>query len=191
MARTPLSQSQTLPSINRSFDHPPVHRGSTDYQDSRRSSLDRMSVNQQMDKLALNTQSPYHSTNASQSSIVSGLQRERGIPTAQQGPRYGGLTSPLGPRSSGASHVATRIAPPIMENPRADIYNAPDPTRGKAYAFPDPDASSINGVGGRPPSNYSRRNSFAESFSSSIFTNDSRLPPGQQGEIYWTEVTLG
>lgn len=44
-----------------------------------------------------------------------------------------------GPPTSAHSVVAGRIAPPILENPRPDIYHAPDPTAGQPYAFPDPE----------------------------------------------------
>lgn len=174
-----LQQNTTLPSINQSFDAS-SQKGGLDLQDSRRSSLD-VRVHQGMDKLALNAQSPYASANASQASLVSGLQRERGIQSnGHRGPRSSGcLASPLGSRAgeSRSGFTAGRIAPPIAENPRSDIYNAEAPTAGQAYAFPDPEAPNIPAP--RPPSTYSRRNSFADSYTSSIYTNDSRLPPGQ------------
>lgn len=174
-------QTTTLPSINQSFEAP-GQKGGGDIHDSRRSSLD-VRVHQGLDKLALNAQSPYGSTNASQASLVSGLQRERGIQTnGFRGPRSSGsLSSPLGSRAgeSRSGFTAGRIAPPIAENPRSDIYNAEAPTAGQAYAFPDPEAP--NRPTPRPPSAYSRRNSLADSYSSSIYTNDSRLPPGQHG----------
>lgn len=169
-----VPQPPTLPPMNTAID-----RGGGDYDESRRSSVDSR-MHQGMDKLALGPSSPYASANASQSSIVSGLNRERGIQiNGYRGPRYGGgPLSPLGPRGERASFNPGRIAPPILENPRAEIYNAPAPTAGQAYAFPDPDARP-----GRPPSTFSRRNSFAESFTSSIITTESsRLPHGQQGE---------
>jgi hypothetical protein len=171
-------QGQQLPSLNQTFD-PASHRGSGDYEEiSRRSSVDSR-VHQGMDRLALNQTSPYASANASQTSLVSGLQRERGIQSngSYRGPRYsGGPISPLGPRGSKSGFAAGRVAPPIMENPRSDIYNAPLPTVGQPYAFPDPDVRPE-----RPGSQYSRRGSFADSFTSSLYTTDSRLPPGQQG----------
>jgi hypothetical protein len=176
-------QTTTLPSINQNFEAS-SQKGGGDYQDSRRSSLD-VRVHQGMDKLALNNaQSPYGSTNASQASLVSGLQRERGIQTnGYRGPRSSGsMSSPLSSRAgeTRSGFTAGRIAPPIAENPRSDIYNAEAPTAGQAYAFPDPEAP--NRPAPRAPSTYSRRNSFADSFSSSIYTNDSRLPPGQHGK---------
>jgi hypothetical protein len=175
---TSNKQGQQLPSLNQTFD-PTNHRGSGDYEEvSRRSSMDSR-VHQGMDKLAINPTSPYASANASQTSLVSGLQRERGIQAngSYRGPRYsGGPISPLGPRSSKSGFAAGRVAPPIMENPRSDIYNAPVPTAGQPYAFPDPDVRPE-----RPGSQYSRRGSFADSFTSSLYTTDSRLPPGQQG----------
>lgn len=36
-------------------------------------------------------------------------------------------------------HHTGRIAPPILENPQANIYNTPDATPGQPYAFPDPE----------------------------------------------------
>ena len=171
-------QGQQLPSLNQTFD-PANSRGSGDFEDSRRSSVDSR-VHQGMDRLALNPTSPYTGANASQTSLVSGLQRERGIQTnGYRGPRYSasGPMSPVGPRSSKSGFAPGRVAPPIMENPRSDIYNAPAPTVGQPYAFPDPDVRPE-----RPGSQYSRRGSFADSFTSSLFTTDSRLPPGQQGK---------
>jgi hypothetical protein len=44
-----------------------------------------------------------------------------------------------GRNSTGPGHQNGRIAPPILENPQADIYNAPDATPGQPYAFPDPE----------------------------------------------------
>jgi hypothetical protein len=176
-------QNTTLPSINQNFEAS-SQKGAADFHDSRRSSLD-VRVHQGMDKLALSAQSPYGSTNASQASLVSGLQRERGIQTnGYRGPRSSGgsLSSPLGSRvgESRSGFTAGRIAPPIAENPRSEIYNAEAPTAGQAYAFPDPEAPAPVPA---PTSTYSRRNSFADSFSSSIYTNDSRLPPGQHGRV--------
>ena len=131
----------------------------------------------------MNPTSPYASNNVSQTSLVSGLQRERGIQSnGYRGPRYSAAgpsqMSPHGPRTGRSSFVGSRVAPPILENPKADVYAADKPTAGQAYAFPDPEAPHPRPQ--RPGSQYSRRNSYAESYTSSIFTTDSRLPAGQQ-----------
>jgi hypothetical protein len=174
----PSSQPQT----NGIQQNNPPNRGSGDFEGSQRSSF-TSNLHQGMTNLGLGPTSPYHSNNPSQTSIVSGLQQQRGIQTngyntARYSTMSNGPISPYGSVRGGRSFAAGRVAPPILENPKSEVYSADNPTRGQAYAFPDPDARP-----GRPPSTFSRRNSFAESFTSSIMTMESaRLPPGQQGE---------
>ncbi len=164
------------------------NRGSGDFDDSRRSSVASNGIHAGMHNLVLGPASPYTSNNASQTSLVSGLQRERGIQTNGYpggANRYstmsGGSISSFGSvRGGRGGFAAGRVAPPILENPKQEVYAAEAPTRGQAYAFPDPDGPLPLG---RPPSEFSRRNSFAESFTSSIMTvESSRLPPGQHGK---------
>lgn len=170
---------------NSTIPHPSIdrtqHRGSGDFDDDRRISVDSR-IHQGMDSLRLNgPTSPYNaSTNASQSSLASSLQQQRGI--TNNGQRYSAGSvpiSPLWPRNNryGAG-VAPRIAPPIAENPtRGDMYAA-EPTRGQAWAFPDTDVPP-----GRPDSTLSRRDSYASSFTNSIYSGiDRPLPAGQQGK---------
>lgn len=63
-----------------------------------------------------------------------------------------------------------------------EVYHAEKPTAGQPYAFPDPEMSDINRSSGSVEPNgskLSRRNSDHTSITSSIITNDSKLPPGQ------------
>lgn len=137
--------------------------------------------------------SPYaNSNNQSQSSIAVNLQRERGIPQSN-GVRNSGLSTtssvghaqPVSPlnhyHGESRQGFSSRTAPIISANPMKEVYNAEKPTAGQPYAFPDPDMSQSSG--GSEPANgstmLSRRNSDHTSITSSIVTNDSKLPHGQ------------
>lgn len=181
------SVAQTRQQNGLLVDHP--HRGSGDFDESRRSSVTG-SIHHGMNTLGLGptSPSPYHSNNQSQASIVSGLQQQRGIPTSNggfNGARYSTMNGPMSPyashRNSRGPFAAGRTAPPILENPKAEVYSADAPTRGQAYAFPDPDSKPTDQS--RPGSTFSRRNSYAESYASSVVTMDSRYPPGQHGKL--------
>ncbi|KAI9838608.1 MAG: hypothetical protein M1819_004922 [Sarea resinae] len=183
-----------LPTLSQSYDS--QHRASTDYppQDSRRSSIESR-MNSGFGQLAITPSSPYGSTNASQASLVSSLQRERGIVGDQS--RSNGVTvarvssnsnahlSPLGRGPSENRRLETpRIAPPISSNPRAQYGlanpNAENPTTGFAYAFPDPALAGRSSSSDDADREFSRQGSLANSIGSSLYTNDSRLPAGQR-----------
>ena len=178
----------TVPSIHRNFDDQ-----RQDPSESRRSSLDSR-MNHGIGSLALNQTSPYHSTNASQSSIVSTMQRDRNMSgdyishvNEHRGPRFP-PSSPLGGRRGRGSFPPGRTAPAISSNPRSEIYNAEAPTAGMAYAFPDPGAPAASDS---RTNSLARRESRADSIASSMFTLDSvhesRLPQGQHG---WSLFSL-
>lgn len=192
--------TSALPSLNQVHD---PSRASQDFppQESRRSSLGSQ-VNQGLNSLQLNgSNSPYtgsvnHSTTSlAQNPLAQNLSRERGITAANgaiRNSRSSGQLplSPLSPHSSESRLPGStpRIAPPIGRNPRSDVYNAFEPAPGQAYAFPDPPNVQ---PGDLPPKRaapsvedgrsgmFSRRDSDHTSITSSILTQETRLPPGQ------------
>ncbi|PVH99177.1 hypothetical protein DM02DRAFT_439562 [Periconia macrospinosa] len=145
-------------------------------------------MNAGMTHLTLSPGSPYDSQNASRVSLVSNLQQQRGITTAEQRPMGASPLSPLGPQSTVRVNQPPRRAPVINPNPRS-VSGMPDPmaaapTKGYAWAFPaEPDeerrgsSSGESSVGHSMPS---RQNSFATSVTSSIYAQDHSLPMGQK-----------
>ena len=146
-------------------------------------------MNATMGHLSIHPQSPYESQNASRVSLVSNLQQQRGITNPDSRPNG---TSPLSPnRAAPRANHPPRRAPVINPNPRS-VSGMPDPmaaapTKGFAWAFPADDydheekRTSSSGESSVDRSNApSRQGSFATSVNSSIFTTDSKLPPGQQ-----------
>ena len=191
----PSHNSLGLPTINQQYQDQSHQRGSHEFppQESRRSSLGSQ-VNTGFNNLHINSvSSPYnnHSAHQSQSSIAASLQRERGKPHTN-GVRNSGTSSiqqpmsPLAPypgesKQSFSSRTGPKAAPIISANPMKEVYNAERPTAGQPYAFPDPDMSNRSSGSGEASSSamMSRRNSDHTSITSSIVTNDSRLPTGQ------------
>lgn len=172
----------SLPSLNHGFDNRiSVHSADAHslLDSSRRSSVDsRMNVG--MTHLQIGSpQSPYESQNVSRVSLASNLHQAR-VPNG---------VSPLSPTNArlvSRNHVTPRQAP-VITNPRA-VSGIPDPTaaaptKGHAWAFPDPGdsrrgSSSDDSIDAR--GNISRQNSYAQSITSSILTTDSALPAGQK-----------
>ncbi|KAH0538871.1 hypothetical protein FGG08_004588 [Glutinoglossum americanum] len=165
----------------------PRPNGEVPHPDSRRSSFDARLGN-------LNLSSPLGSNNASQVSLTSTLQSKRGIPVdGSRGPN--GLASgrrPFSPFSQGSSNggsvVPGRTAPPINPSNRFPFPhpNAPSPTKGFPYAFPDPEVAATQTPSNRSIdrstiSGNSRNGSIGgNSLANSAFTNRSSTPPGQR-----------
>ena len=175
---------------------------------SRRSSVDSR-MNSGLSHLNIGPASPYESQNASQVSLMSNLQHQRGITSS--GPPRASITVPVSPlsgRSSVRGNQAPRIAPVINPNPRG-VSGMPDPTaaaptKGYAWAFPDsrPDSEASSRItesriaenrisenrlsesrlseSSSPERSLSRQGSFAASINSSLYTAEANMPPGQR-----------
>lgn len=148
---------------------------------SRRTSVDSR-INQGFSDMRLAGPSPYNFHNQSSGSIQNTL-------TTQRHPRPGYENMAMNRVSNGYQpsaernpepnpHRISRTAPVIGGPTAGTVARAAEPTKGQAWAFPDSDTP-------RPTPNGqayedSRRSSVADSFASSQFTSESRLPPGQR-----------
>ncbi|KAH8820341.1 hypothetical protein F5884DRAFT_658121 [Xylogone sp. PMI_703] len=164
---------------------------------SRRESVDsRLGQNFGDLKLA---NSPYHSNNHSTASIQSTLaqQRNPGLTGERLSARFSNSYQPSSqrqPDTPNHRHSLPRTAPTITGPSSGNIARAREPTKGQAWAWPDPSeechSNRFSAAASRTDETISlqstnildsRRNSFASSIdNSSIWTSDSRLPPGQR-----------
>ncbi|PNS18506.1 Protein esc1 [Sphaceloma murrayae] len=184
-------EDSQLPSIHQGPESNNGHRDSlrqsVEYhnaQESRRSSVDSR-MHSGFNNLAINPMSPYESQHPSQVSLAASLRRPEGQ----------NQLSPLSSRNQlrpQESHSSTRVAPPIVPNPRQ--YGAPDPTssrpvQGFPWAFPDTALAAVEERPKRRASSsessdsqkMSRQNSFAaSSVRSSVFSAEVPMPIGQR-----------
>lgn len=146
---------------------------------SRRESVDSR-INQEFGGMRLNA-SPYASANHSTTSIQNTLQQQRnprtGLDTLSIH-RISNGYQPSAERNPLDGMKAIRTAPTITGPTTGTIARAAEPTKGQAWAFPEDEVHRM------PSTTHSlidsRRSSVAESFASSQFTAESRLPPGQR-----------
>lgn len=144
---------------------------------SRRESVDSR-INQGLSDMRLGGNSPYASNNQSTSSIQNTLLSQRNPRPGLESLAPHRISNGYQPSADRNPEPRTiRTAPAITGPATGHIARAAEPTKGQAWAFPE---EEIQRVG--PSSQYdeSRRSSITESISSSQFTGDSRLPPGQR-----------
>ncbi|KAK4240620.1 hypothetical protein C8A03DRAFT_41834 [Achaetomium macrosporum] len=147
---------------------------------SRRESVDSR-INQGFHDMRLGN-SPYASHNQSTTSIHTTLQQQRnprpGLDSLAPH-RISNGYQPSAERNPEGHPKTMRIAPAITGPATSQIARAAEPTKGQAWAFPEeeiqrlPSAAAQSLIG-------SRRSSVAESFASSQYTTESRLPVGQR-----------
>ncbi|PSR79442.1 hypothetical protein BD289DRAFT_375489 [Coniella lustricola] len=147
---------------------------------SRRESVDSR-INQDFGGMRLGT-SPYASANHSTTSIQNTLQQQRNPRAGLDAPSIHRISNGYQP---GAERVpidnqikSIRTAPTITGPTTGTIARAAEPTKGQAWAFPEDEMHRV--PSGAHSLIDSRRSSVAESFASSQFTAESRLPPGQR-----------
>lgn len=125
--------------------------------------------------------SPYASANHSTTSIQNTLQQQRnprsGVDTISIH-RISNGYQPSAERNPLDDRIRIRTAPTITGPTTGTIARAAEPTKGQAWAFPEDEAQKL--PSGAHSLIDSRRSSVADSFASSQFTTESRLPPGQR-----------
>jgi hypothetical protein len=178
--------SPTSPGNDRRFERPSSYESATQNGASlgdslnpaaaaRRESVDSR-INQNFSDMRLGS-SPYASNNQSTSSIQNTLHTQRN-PRAPIDSlsmhRISNGYQPSADRNPEGKMI--RTAPAITGPATSHIARAAEPTKGQAWAFPEEEIQRVS------TSHYedSRRSSIAESVTSSQFTTESRLPPGQR-----------
>jgi len=149
---------------------------------SRRESVDSR-INQGFHDMRLGN-SPYASHNPSTTSIHTTLQQHRnprpGLDSLAVH-RISNGYQPSADRTPDGHPKTMRIAPAITGPATSQIARAAEPTKGQAWAFPEEEIQRVPSASAATPSLIdSRRSSIAESFASSQYTTESRLPPGQR-----------
>lgn len=147
---------------------------------SRRESVDSR-INQGFTDLRLGN-SPYASHNQSTSSIHQTLQQQRNPRPNLESLSVHRISNGYQPSAerNPDHHFKARTAPAITGPAIGQIARAAEPTKGQAWAFPEEEIQRVSSSGAAGSFIESRRSSVAESFASSQFTTESRLPPGQR-----------
>ncbi|KAM7209605.1 hypothetical protein V8F20_000008 [Naviculisporaceae sp. PSN 640] len=188
---TPGSADQRQFNRHQSFDSAPnsatfAMNGDHSEDRSRRESVDSRIINQGFNDMRLgNPNSPYASHNHSTTSIHNTLQQQRnprpGFDTLAPH-RISNGYQPSAERNPGnpdGQPRMQRVAPAITGPTTSQIARAAEPTKGEAWAFPEPEIQRLPS-GANQQYLDSRRSSIAESLASSQYTTESRLPPGQR-----------
>ncbi|KAL1839470.1 hypothetical protein VTJ49DRAFT_1479 [Mycothermus thermophilus] len=150
---------------------------------SRRESVDSR-INQGFHDMRLGN-SPYASHNHSTTSIHATLQQQRnprpGLDTLSVHRISNGYQPSVerNPEPQQNHPKAMRIAPAITGPATSQIARAAEPTKGQAWAFPEEEIHRMPSAAAGSLID-SRRSSIAESFASSQYTDQARLPPGQR-----------
>jgi hypothetical protein len=147
---------------------------------SRRESVDSR-INQGFHEMRLGN-SPYASHNQSTTSIHTTLQQQRTPRPGLDGiapHRISNGYQPSAERNPEGHSKTMRIAPAITGPATSQIARAAEPTKGQAWAFPEEEIQRLPSTTAQSLID-SRRSSIAESFASSQFTTESRLPAGQR-----------